>query len=138
MDGNESIFVSPKEACRIIGLSRAQVDRLRRRGQFVDSFELTGAPNGRSALSVASSSNVATSAGDGRFDHRQTTPNRSVTPPGPTVQRWDKPGDFYMPLVLTLESRVLPEFRLRMRAGMPPFYRWHERAGRNAVSETDL
>jgi hypothetical protein len=23
----------------------------------------------------------------------------------------------------TLESRVLPEFRLRMRAGMPPFYR---------------
>jgi hypothetical protein len=23
----------------------------------------------------------------------------------------------------TLESRVLPKFRLRMRAGMPPFYR---------------
>jgi predicted DNA-binding transcriptional regulator AlpA len=50
MDGNESIFVSLKEACRIIGLSRAQVDRLRRRGQFVDSFELTGAPNGKVGL----------------------------------------------------------------------------------------
>jgi hypothetical protein len=45
MDGSESIFV--KEACRILGLSRAQADRLRRAGQFVDSFELTGAPNGK-------------------------------------------------------------------------------------------
>jgi len=47
MDGNDSIFVSLKEACRIVGLSRAQVDRLRRAGDFPTSFELTGAPNGK-------------------------------------------------------------------------------------------
>jgi predicted DNA-binding transcriptional regulator AlpA len=47
MDGNESIFVSLKEACRIVGLSRAQIDRLRRAGRFPNSFELTGAPNGK-------------------------------------------------------------------------------------------
>ena len=43
----ESIFVSKKEACRLVGLSPAQVDRLRRSGDFPSSFELTGAPNGK-------------------------------------------------------------------------------------------
>jgi predicted DNA-binding transcriptional regulator AlpA len=46
----ETKDVSLKEVCRIIGLSRAQVHRLRRRGQFVDSFKLTGAPNGKVGL----------------------------------------------------------------------------------------
>jgi len=47
MDGILSVFVSKKEACKLIGLSPAHVDRLRRAGQFPDSFELTGAPNGK-------------------------------------------------------------------------------------------
>jgi predicted DNA-binding transcriptional regulator AlpA len=47
MDGIESVFVSKKEACRLVGLGIAQVDRLRRSGGFPDSFELTGAPNGK-------------------------------------------------------------------------------------------
>lgn len=47
MDGIESVFVSKKEACRLIGLSPAQVDRLRRDRKFPDSFELTGAQNGK-------------------------------------------------------------------------------------------
>jgi len=47
MDGILSVFVSKKEACKLIGLSPAHVDRLRRSGGFPDSFELTGAPNGK-------------------------------------------------------------------------------------------
>ena len=47
MDGILSVFVSKKEACAMVGLSIPQVDRLRRAGLFPDSFELTGAPNGK-------------------------------------------------------------------------------------------
>ena len=47
MDGIESIFLSKKEAAKLVGLSIAQVDRLRRSGDFPDSYELTGAPNGK-------------------------------------------------------------------------------------------
>lgn len=47
MDGMLSVFVSKKEACKLIGLSVAQVDRLRRDGLFPDSYELTGAVNGK-------------------------------------------------------------------------------------------
>jgi predicted DNA-binding transcriptional regulator AlpA len=50
MDGIESIFISKKEACKLVGLSIAQVDRLRRAGDFPSSYELTGAPNGKIGL----------------------------------------------------------------------------------------
>ena len=47
MEGSLSVFMTMREVCIFIRLSRAQVDRLRRDGKFVDSFELTGAPNGK-------------------------------------------------------------------------------------------
>lgn len=47
MDDAPSVFVSKKEACRLVGLSVAQVDRLRRLEAFPDAFELTGARNGK-------------------------------------------------------------------------------------------
>lgn len=47
MDGLESVFLSMKEVLKLIGLSRAHVDRLRRQRLFPDSFELTGAPRGK-------------------------------------------------------------------------------------------
>ena len=47
MDGSQSVFTSMKEVLKFIGLSRAHVDRMRRKGDFPTSFELTGAPNGK-------------------------------------------------------------------------------------------
>ena len=35
----------------------------------------------------------------------------------------EDPAHDVPPMDFSLESRVLPEFRFRMRAGMPPFYR---------------
>lgn len=47
MDGSQSVFISMKETLPLVSLSRATIDRLRRAGEFPDSFELTGAARGK-------------------------------------------------------------------------------------------
>ena len=46
-DGNESIFYTKREVCRVTKLSPAHIDRLERAGTFPQRFSLTGAPNGK-------------------------------------------------------------------------------------------
>jgi predicted DNA-binding transcriptional regulator AlpA len=46
-DGQESIFYTKKEMCKVTKLSPAHIDRLERAGRFPQRFSLTDAPNGK-------------------------------------------------------------------------------------------
>lgn len=47
MEHQPPTFYSMKEVMKLTGLARATIDRLRRRGLFPSSFELTGAVRGK-------------------------------------------------------------------------------------------